>query len=80
MSQPIQYYSTNHDSEKVNFREALLRGQAPDKGLYMPHRIPQLTKDEIWEFSKMPYYEIAFEVVNRFLHTEIPANDLKAIL
>lgn len=80
MSQPIQYYSTNHDSEKVNFREALLRGQAPDKGLYMPHRIPQLTKDEIWEFSKMPYYEIAFEVVNRFLHTEIPANDLKAIV
>jgi threonine synthase len=80
MVQPIRYYSTNHDSERVNFREALLRGQAPDRGLYMPDQIPQLTREEIWEFSKMPYYEIAYEVVSRFLQDEIPANDLKAIV
>jgi threonine synthase len=76
MSQPILYYSTNHQSKKISFREALLQGQAPDRGLYMPERIPQLTKDEILEFSKKPYYEIAYEVVNRFLQNEIPSNDL----
>ena len=80
MSQPILYYSTNHQSKKISFREALLQGQAPDRGLYMPERIPQLTKDEIWEFSKKPYYEIAYEVVNRFLQNEIPSNDLMAIV
>lgn len=80
MSQPIQYYSTNHQSEKVSFREALLRGQAPDRGLYMPDRIPQLTKDEIAGFSKLAYHEIAYQVVSRFLQDEVPVEDLKAIM
>lgn len=80
MSQPIQYYSTNHQSEKVSFREALLRGQAPDRGLYMPERIPQLTKEEIAGFSKLEYHEIAYQVVSRFLQDEIPAEALKAIM
>lgn len=80
MSQPIQYYSTNHQSEKVSFHEALLKGQAPDRGLYMPERIPQLTREEIAGFSKLEYHEIAYQVVNRFLQDEIPADDLKAIM
>jgi len=80
MSQSIQYYSTNHQSEKVSFREALLRGQAPDRGLYMPESIPQFTKEEISEFSKLPYHEIAYKVVSRFLQDQVPAEDLKAIM
>ena len=80
MSQPIQYYSTNHESPKVSFREALLKGQAPDRGLYMPDRIPQLTREEIAGFSKLAYHEIAYQVVSRFLQDEVPAEDLKAIM
>jgi threonine synthase len=80
MSNSILYYSTNRKSEKVSFRQALLRGQAPDKGLYMPEYIPQFTKDEIWEYRNKPYYEIAFAVVSRFLQNEIPAADLMAIV
>ena len=80
MSQPIKYYSTNHQSDKVSFSEALLKGQAPDRGLYMPERIPQFTKDEIAGFSKLPYHEIAYQVVSRFLQDEVPADDLKAIM
>ncbi|MDP4209733.1 MAG: threonine synthase [Bacteroidota bacterium] len=80
MSQPIQYYSTNHQSEKVSFREALLRGQAPDRGLYMPERIPQLSKEQIAAFSSMQYHEIAYTVISQFVQDEIPADDLKALL
>lgn len=80
MLQSIQYYSTNHQSEKVSFREALLRGQAPDRGLYMPERIPQIPREEITEFSKLQYHEIAYRVVSRFLQDEVPAEDLKAIM
>lgn len=76
----ILYYSTNHQSAKVRFREALLKGQAPDGGLYMPDIIPHFTKDEIWAFRNMAYHEIAYEVISRFLQDEIPAIDLKAIL
>ena len=80
MSQPIRYYSTNHQSEKISFREALLQGQAPDKGLYLPDRMPQLTNDELWQFGKKSYFEIAYEVVSRFLQDEVPSNDLMAIV
>ena len=34
------FYSTNGISPKVKFSEALLRGQAPDRGLYMPESVP----------------------------------------
>ena len=36
----IRYFSTNGKAPQVSLREALLRGQAPDRGLYMPERIP----------------------------------------
>lgn len=75
----IRYYSTNHQSEMVSFREALIKGQAPDKGLYMPDSIPVLSKETIESFSKMPYHEIAYTVISQFLKDEIPAEDLKAI-
>jgi threonine synthase len=32
----MKYYSTNLKADKVSFSEALLKGLAPDKGLYMP--------------------------------------------
>jgi threonine synthase len=76
----IKYYSTNHQSKEVSFREALLKGQAPDRGLYMPDSIPAFNKTEIATFAKMPYYEIAYQVVNRFVNGEIPSDDLMAIV
>jgi threonine synthase len=76
----ILYHSTNHLSDKVNFREALLQGQAPDRGLYMPDHIPQFTNEEIQGFRNKAYHEIAWEVIGKFLQDEIPADDLKAIL
>src|SRR5512145_2219506 len=76
----IKYYSTNHQSEKVSFREALIKGQAPDRGLYMPDAIPAFTKEEIQAFSKMPYYEIAYQVFSRFIKDEIPANELMTLV
>lgn len=76
----IKYYSTNLSSEKISFKEALIKGQAPDKGLYMPEQIPQLTKEEISAFSNKEYYEIAFSVIHKFLKEEIPANDLMTIV
>lgn len=68
----ILYYSTNLKAEKVSFAEALLKGLAPDGGLYMPERIPQFTSEEIASFSKKPYHEIACSVLAKFLGETIP--------
>ena len=76
----IKFYSTNLKAEIVDFKTALLKGLAPDKGLYMPQEIPTFTKEEISKFSQMEYYEIAFEVGRKFLHDQIPDADLKAIV
>ena len=62
----VLFHSTNGKSPAVNLREALLAGQAPDRGLYFPKEFPQLTQAEIAEFSKLPYHEIAFRVLARY--------------
>ena len=71
MSSPIRYYSTNLKTTPVPFSNALLKGLAPDKGLFMPEIIPSITPEEIQKFSEMPYHEIAFEVGKKFLQGQI---------
>lgn len=71
MSNSILYYSTNYKAEKQTFSQALLKGLAPDKGLFMPEIIPQLSAEEILAFSDMEYYQIADVVIRKFLKGEI---------
>ena len=78
--EPIRYYSTNLQSEKVSFREALLRGQAPDRGLYMPIRIPVLDKVFMASFANRDYPGIAFGVLDAFLRDELPSGRLRELV
>lgn len=80
MKSPIKYYSTNLTAAKVSFREALLKGLAPDRGLYMPEVIPQMSMEEIDSLTHKDYHEIAFEVTKKFLNTELPEEDLYHIV
>jgi len=73
------FYSTNGISPKVKFSEALLTGQAPDRGLYMPESVPALTLKEIARFSSMEYHEIACELIGRFTGNDLPAEVLAAL-
>ncbi len=79
MNQIIKYYSTNLNAPELTFKEALLKGLAPDKGLYMPQTIPVLPEALIEEFSKMPYSEIAYNVIKQFLQGQIPDEELKKL-
>ena len=75
----IKYYSTNHNSEEVTFREALLKGLAPDGGLYMPSSIPSLNRDELEKLSENDYPEIAFAVLEKIIGNEIGRNELASL-
>ena len=79
MEQALLFYSTNHRSEPVAFREALLKGLAPDKGLFMPQSIPELAPGEIAGFAKMAYHEIAHAVSGKFLQGQLPDRDLAGL-
>ncbi len=74
------YYSTNHQAQKVNFKEALLQGLAEDKGLYMPESFPKISLSEIQAMKNMEYPEIAFIIAQKFLADEIPADELKRLV
>jgi threonine synthase len=70
------FYSTNRTAAKVTLKEALLTGQAPDKGLYMPEQIPPIPKDEIRSFADRPYHETALAILRRFTRGEMPDSEL----
>ncbi len=77
---PIRYYSTNLKSPAVTFGEALLQGQAPDRGLYMPDRIPVLSQERLDAFAELSYPQIALEVLHAFLADEVPVDTLRALV
>ena len=76
----MKYISTNQRSDSVSFKEALLIGQAPDKGLYMPDKIPNFSNEELQSMKNLSYSDIAFTVANKFLEGEIPGKELKRIV
>jgi len=76
----MQYYSTNGKSPKVDFKEATINGQAPDKGLYFPETIPTLPKDLIENIDKYSNEEIAFQVIKPYVGDAIPEAELRRIV
>jgi len=79
MSKSLLYYSTNLKAPAVSFKEALLKGLAPDGGLYMPERLPAMDGILLKSLSDKAYYEIAFAVLKHFLADEIPDDALLAM-
>lgn len=69
--QNIKYYSTNLKSPEVSFSEALLKGLAPDGGLYLPSRLPVISNNELNSFHSMEYHEIAFNILDKIIGSEI---------
>lgn len=86
----IRYYSTNRNLDRssgidpfqklVSFKEALLMGQAPDEGLFMPDRIPQLSLPVLKSLKDAPYADTAMLIAESFLKDEISKEDLRRIV
>ena len=79
MSELILFYSTNRNVPKVSLREALLQGQAADKGLFMPERFPVFSRNELEALAPKSYPEIAFEVLRKFTVGVLPEDRLRAL-
>lgn len=77
MENTIRYESTNRSAPKVTFSEALLKGLAPDKGLYMPDSIPVLDKETLAGMRGSSYPRIALTVARHLLTGEIADHELE---
>lgn len=75
----IKYISTNLNAPPVTFREALLRGLAPDGGLYIPSSVPGLTSEELDSFMGLQYAELASKIIGKFTGDEISPAELESI-
>lgn len=74
-----EFYSTNGKSPAMSFREALLKGLAPDGGLLMPRHIPSLSKSELETFTDLDYHEIAYITLEKFTGNEIGKETLSSM-
>jgi threonine synthase len=79
LTMPVLFHSTNGQAPPVNLREALLTGQAPDRGLYLPREFPRLATDEIAAFAQLPYHAIACRVLAPYTEGILPLADLAAL-
>ncbi|MCJ8210599.1 threonine synthase [Mucilaginibacter sp. RS28] len=76
----MNFYSTNNPALRVGFKEAVFNSMPQDKGLYMPEHIPQLSEKFLNNLDQYTLPEIAFHVANALLGSDIPEQDLKAII
>ena len=76
----MKYYSTNGIVGNVSLDEAVIKGLAADKGLFMPEKIKQLPQEFFEQVDKMSLQEIAFSVAEAFFGEDIPVDDLRKIV
>ncbi len=76
----ILFESTRDKSKKITFEEAAKKGLAPDGGLYLPERIPELSSGFIKSLQSKTIAEIGFEVASAFISSEVSADQLENIL
>jgi len=76
----LKLYSTSDRNYTATFAEAVERGIATDGGLFMPTKIPTLPQAFFDSLGTMSFQEISFEVARLLLGTEIPEQDLLAII
>ena len=75
----LLFYSTNRKAPRVDLKSALLQGQAPDRGLYMPESFPSLSAEQIASFADKPYPEIAFTILRMFAQGVVEDKILSAL-
>ncbi len=76
----MKFYSLHHKSPAVSFREAVIRGIAPDRGLYFPEKIESLSPSFYNGIEQFTNAEIAFKAIEQFAAEDIPPDILQSIV
>ena len=76
----MNYYSLNHIAPNTTFENAVIKGLAPDRGLYFPETITALDPSFFETIETLSNEEIAYEAIKQFISPEIPEAILKTIV
>jgi threonine synthase len=75
----MHYYSTKNKDLKMGLKEALLKGLAPDGGLFMPASIPVLKRTSLEKFREMELTDIAVTLSQELFGEDVPEQDLEQL-
>ena len=76
----MNFYSLNKKAPDVSFKDAVIKGIAPDKGLYFPKEIIPLPISFFKNIENLSSHEIAFNAIHQFVTDDIPNENLKKII
>lgn len=76
----MNYYSTNKQAPIATLQEAVVKGLAADKGLFMPQSIQRLPASFYDTIDRLSFQEIGYQVASAFFGEDIPADVLKEIV
>ena len=76
----MKYYSTNRKAADATLEEAVVKGLASDRGLFMPREIKPQPQEFYEHIEELSFQEIAYRVADAFFGEDIPADTLKQIV
>jgi threonine synthase len=76
----MRYYSTHNPQHTASLEEAVVRGLAPDGGLYMPATIPTFSADYFDTLPQKTFQQIGFDVAHQLLGDDVPADVLRNMI
>mgnify|MGYP006127006249 CR=1 FL=1 len=77
----LKYTSNKGGGGLVDFETAILNGFAPDGGLYVPNKLPKISKRELKKWKGLSFKDLCFEIVSLFIDREIiSSSELKIII
>lgn len=76
----MKYYSTNKQAPEATLEEAVVKGLAADKGLFMPFTVKPLPQEFYDSIDTLSFQEIAYRVADAFFGEDVPADTLKEIV
>ena len=76
----MKYFSLNGKAPNATFAEAVIRGIAPDRGLYFPERIPHFDADFWTHLSSYSIPDIGVKLMHPFVGDAIPKKQLEQIV
>ena len=76
----MRYFSLNNKEHTSSFEDAVVRGLAPDKGLYFPEEVIKLPGSFFNSLKHLDKSEIAFTAIKDYVGQEIPDSELENII
>ena len=76
----MRYFSTRNKKLDFSFKEAFLKGLAPDGGLFIPDKFKEYSPQEIEGLKKLNYVDLAVEIISNFCDPDIQKDKLKILV